>query len=64
MVKIYILIAGFFLSTISLKAYTEKEFQTIIKQNEIIHQIDSELNVVYFPSLGHKPPTLVGKGGL
>jgi hypothetical protein len=47
MVKIYILIASFFLSTISLEAYTEKEVQNIIKQNEIVHQIDSELNVVY-----------------
>lgn len=47
MVKINILIASFFLSTVSLEAYTEKEVQNIIEQNETIHEIDSELNVVY-----------------
>lgn len=47
MVKIYILVASFLLGIVPLEAYTEKEVQNIIGQNEIIHQIDSELNVVY-----------------
>jgi hypothetical protein len=45
--KILLLISCLFLGSAPLKAFTEKEVQNIIKQNETIHQLDSDLNVVY-----------------